>query len=700
MNVKKDILIRVRVAFFFVALLAVMIVVWVFRLQFLEGQHWKKLAQELSTEYQTIQAVRGNIYSDDGSLLATSVPTYEIRMDMMASGLTKDVFNDGVDSVALLLSRMFNDKPKDEYLRILRTARAKKQRYFLVKKRVNYNQLKEMRAWPLFRLGKYKGGLIAEEKERRFKPFQHLAERTIGYVSEGQDIVGLEGAFDPVLSGVTGKRLMQKVAGGIWVPVNYDNEIEPEDGKDIYTTIDINLQDVAEDALEKTLVQNNAQNGTVILMEVKTGEIKAIANLSRVSEGIYKEDYNYAIGESAEPGSTFKLLSLMALLESGAASLDDTVEIDNGYTRFFDRDMKDSEPSSKKNVTLKEAFEKSSNVGISKLVYKHFSHSPEKYVSLIRKFGAGDSLGFQIPGEGRPRIKSPKDRDWYGTTLPWMSIGYESRLTPLQMLSIYNAVANDGQMVKPFIVKEIKKAGKTEQKFGQAVINEKICSEGTLKEVRSALEGVVLNGTAKGIKPDAYTIAGKTGTARIARNGSYDKIYKASFAGYFPAEQPVYSCIVVVNGPSNGVYYGGAVAGPVFREIADKVFASRTELYKTYFTAEGEKEEVPSVKISTKKDIKTVLDKIAVSSHTVSEETADEDIMAGIRETKSVKLVKKSISEGLVPDVAGMNIKDAVFLLESKGLRVRYGGAGRVRSQSLTAGGRIIRGSTIYLELG
>ena len=700
MNVRRDILWRVYLAFLLTAIFGVWVIVYAVRIQFTEGPELRALAEELSISYETIEATRGNIYADDGSLLATSVPVYDVHMDMVAEGLTKEVFNTSVDSLAWLLSKTFKDKSKDEYLRSLKQARKDKKRYYPLKRKVTFTQIKAMKTWPMFRLGKYKGGFIVTEKERRQKPFQILAERTIGYSIDGVAPVGLEGAYDEVLSGVSGKRLMQKVSGGQSIPVNYDNEIEPEDGKDIYTTIDINIQDVAEDALMEALINNDAESGCAILMEVKTGHIKAIANLTRKSPGVYKEEYNYAVGESAEPGSTFKLASLIALLETGVADLDDSVTVDFGHAKFFDREMKDSEPGANKRLSLRQSFEKSSNVGISKLVYQHFAKNPEKFVEQINKLGLGKSLGLQITGEGKPRIKNPNDKDWYGTTLPWMSIGYESTVTPLQMATLYNAVANGGTMVKPVFVREVRHVGKLVEKYETEVLNEAICSKSTLKKVKEAMEGVVLHGTATNLKNDNYTVAGKTGTAQMAdaKNG-YRKYYKSSFAGYFPADNPQYTCIVTVNGASKGVYYGSLVAGPVFKEIADKVYASKLDLHldlehKTVTTVAA----LPTPKVSQKKELQDVLNGIGISSQT-QQEMDDQQWVTAQTNDNALKIGERKIVNGQVPDVTGMSLKDAVFLIENIGMKVRFSGNGKVRKQSLPGGSRIVKGGTVYLEL-
>lgn len=700
MNIKKDILWRSYLTFVCIALFAVVIVVYMFRLQFVEGEKWRQLADSLSTDYQTIEAVRGNIYACDGSLLATSIPIYDIRFDTRASALTDEVFNNGVDSLALMLSLTFKDKPAREYKRTLVNARKRGERYFLLKRKVTYVQMKAMKSWPLFRYGKYKGGFVATERTRRQKPFQLLAERTIGYNVEGVAPVGLEGSFNEVLSGTSGKRLMQKVSGGVWVPINDENEIEPENGKDIISTIDVNIQDVAEEALYNTLVANNAQYGTAVLMEVATGEIKAIANLTKVSDGVYQEKYNYAIGLSAEPGSTMKLASMIALFEDGYVKPTDSVDTEGGQKRYFDRTMKDAEEGGHGRVSAQHAFEVSSNVAISKMVYANYAKQPQKFIDHLKKLHLHEQLGLQVTGEGKPHIKNPKDKDWYGTTLPWTSIGYEAHVTPLQMLALYNAIANNGVMVKPLLVREIQQTGRTIQKFDTEVIDQQVCSESTLKVVRAMMEGVVERGTAKNLKNPYYTIAGKTGTAQIAdAKRGYNKVYQATFCGYFPADKPQYSCIVIINSPSNGIYYGSLVAGPVFKAIADQVYSRSIHMHPGLNTEVTEFAEViPSAKSGYAEDLKTIFNRLSISN-TLTGAGDEAEFAVPQRKDKSVELKKQMIASQQVPNVSGMGLKDALYLLENAGLRVQCRGIGKVKNQSISPGTRIMKGSTIVIEL-
>jgi cell division protein FtsI (penicillin-binding protein 3) len=703
MNIKKDILWRVYLAFFFICIFGVRVLIQIGNLQFVEGAHWKAMADSLSTDFIPIEATRGNIYSNDSSLLATSIPEYDLRMDMKAEGLTRAVFKAGVDSLAMMFSREFKDKPESEYRQMFKNAYAKRERYCLLRRKVSFEQLTRMKEWPLFRLGRYKGGLVIVERTRRKKPFQMLAERTIGYSIEGVAPVGLEGAYDNVLAGVGGKRLMQKVAGGIWVPINDDNEIEPENGKDIMTTIDINIQDVAEDALLKALVQNNAEHGCAILMEVKTGEIRAIANLKRKSVGVYEEGYNYAVGESAEPGSTFKLVSALALLEDGYVDDNDSISTGNGEKTYFDRVMRDSEQGGHGRLTLKKSFELSSNVGISSYIYQHYAKNPAKFVEHMKRLKLDQPLGLQITGEGTPNIKGPDSRYWSRVSLPWMSIGYEVAVTPMQILTLYNAVANGGKMIKPLLVKEIRETGKQVHKFETETIIESICSPATLEKLKAMMEGVVDHGTATNLKNLDYKVAGKTGTAQIADNSrGYKglKVHKASFVGYFPADNPQYTCIVVINAPSNGIYYGSLVAGPVFREIADKVYSGSLDMHKDIEDELDDRSKgIPYAKSGYKNDLQEVLNRLKISS-SLQSDSENTEWVGTSKKHNSIVLTNREISGGLVPDVTGMGLKDALFLLENKGLKVSVSGAGKVKSQSVPAGTKAVKGNYITLQLG
>lgn len=699
-DTRKEIIIRIYLVFLFLCLFGVAIIGKVLHLQLVEGDFWKGRADSLTLDFRTIEAARGSIYASDGSLLGTSIPVYEIRWDAGTESLPDDKFRKEIDSLSICLAGLFKDKSPEAYKREFVTARANAERYFLVRRNVSFNEMQEIRKFPLFRLGKYKGGFLVYEKRRRALPFDLLAQRTVGFFVNGIKPVGLEGAYNEELSGTNGKQLMQKLSGNAWMPLNDGNEIEPKDGKDIITTLDINYQDVAENALLKQLSLHNADHGCAVLMDVKSGEIKAIANLQRDSSGNYKEYYNFAIGESTEPGSTFKMISLMAAMEDGLVDIDDTVDAEGGTKMFYDRKMVDSHLGTRR-ITVQRAFEISSNVGVSKKVVEAYQKDQRKFVQALFKMGIQNPLGLEISGEPAPMIKKPGDKDWTGVTLPWMSIGYELRMTPLQLLTIYNAIANNGVMVKPRFVKEITQRGKTLKTFETQVLNQAICSPSTIAKAKKLLEGVVENGTASNLKNNTFRIAGKTGTAQIA-NEKYGYKYKsktnylASFIGYFPADLPRYSCLVMVSSPSNDLYYGNVVAGPVFKEIADKVFATGLDMHPVFHAPKtGKKETIAAIPVAgNRKDFEVISSTIGVNGPAREIQSA---WVEGSFQNNGTNFKSRKLKG--VPDVTGMGLRDALHLLESTGLVVRFSGKGKVRKQSISPGKELVKGEEIQIEL-
>src|ERR1017187_5781217 len=681
LDIKKDILWRVYLVHFGLCLFGIAIIIQIFRIQYIQGSYWHAKAETATTEMRNIEAKRGNIYSEDGSLMAISVPVYDIRMDVNATALTNDVWNKNIDSLSLCLANLFNDKTKLQYLNDLNKARRNGERYYAIKKGVKYDKIKELKDFPLFRMGRFKGGLIIPQTMERDKPCSQLAERTIGYPPANDRVaVGIEGSFDSLLKGVSGKRLEQKISGNLWKPVYDENAIEPRDGDDITTTIDISIQDVAEKALKSNLEKNAAEYGCVIVMEVATGEVKAIANLKRNSKNEYEESLNYAISESTEPGSTFKLISLMAGIDDGLINLDDKVNTERGYTIYFKDTMFDAHKETFRTITAQNAFELSSNVGVSKLITTAYGKNKQAFIDKIYKMKVNQLLGLQITGEATPDIKSTTDKRWSGISLPWMSIGYELRLTPLQILNFYNAVANNGKMMKPYFVKEVKDRGKVVRSYSPIVISDSICSASTIKKARSMLEGVVERGTAKNLRDSSYKIAGKTGTAQRSMGKSGYKLnskanYQASFCGYFPADHPKYSCIAVVYSPSTSVYYGASVAGPIFKEIADKIYSSKLEMHKEQISASvAQTDRIPLVTSGYQKDIEVVCQNISLNTIVHNNSF---NLVQGSKQINSVNLTEKHLANGLIPNVVGMVMRDAVYLLESAGLIVKVRGKGR-----------------------
>lgn len=695
---KSDILWRIYLVYFLTVAFGVLILVRVAYIQFVEGDHWREMARNATMRYVSIDAVRGDILADDGRLLATSVPVYEIRMDLHRSVISDEVFHGGIDSLAFHLSRLFRDRSQNEYKRAIVQARREQDRYFLVKRNVNYHQLTELRSFPIFRLGRFRGGLVVVERNRREMPFKSLAARTIGYEREGV-YVGLEGAYREHLEGVQGKRLMQRISGGNWMPVNDENEIRSQNGKDLITTINIHMQDIVETALRKQLSRFQAQHGTAVLMEVSTGRVKAISNLTRNASGNYEETFNYAIGESTEPGSTFKLPVMIALLEDGVVNANQFVNTGDGAIRYADRIMRDTREGGFGNITVKDAFALSSNVAMSMLVTEAYSRDPQRFLNRLRALGIDQPLGIEIRGEGRPYIPDTKDANWSGVTLPWMSIGYNVSMTPLQILALYNAVANNGRMMKPMFVDEIRQTGRTIQRFQPQVVNRSICSDQTLRVIREMLEEVVESGTASTIKSPVYKIAGKTGTAQVAMGGGYRSggraAYRASFAGYFPADDPVFSMIVVVHNPAGWVYTGSQLAAPVFREIADKIYATQINSSDNWRNQPA-LASLPSVRAAARQDISDIY-----AAFRCNLQFSDDApwVTATLQGSDTIVVRGREIIPNLVPNVVGMGLKDALYVLENSGLRVRFSGRGIVRTQSIRAGTRISEGSVIVIEL-
>lgn len=701
MDIKKDILWRVGVVYFTFLAFGLVIIGRVIYLQIAEGKIWKEKAQKLTVRDMIIEPNRGDILSEDGRIIATSLPFYEVRMDLATEPLTNIIFNKSVDSLSLCLSRLFGDKSWEAYRAELVMARRDRERFHLIKRRVSYEELKQLKTFPLFRLGPNKGGLILIQDNIRFMPHGDLAARTIGYTTKSDKgpVVGIEGAYDKELTGREGLRLMQRMPGGLWMPLRDGNQVEPEDGVDVVTTIDVNLQDVAENALMKQLIAHNANHGTAIVMEVNTGEIRAMVNLGLDEWGRYREVYNYAIGESTEPGSTFKLPSLMAAMEDGLIGLDDTVNTGNGKFKIFDKEIKDTKEGGYGLLTVEKVFEHSSNVGVAKLITRLYKGKEKKFIDRLYSFHLNEPLDPELKGEGKPEIKYPGSKYWSGISLAMMSHGYEVKLTPLQILTFYNAVANNGRMMKPVFVKELIQKGKVIHSFSPVVIDPSICSSSTIRKAHKMLEGVVDSGTAINLRNSTYKIAGKTGTAQIAnRNSGYGNQYLASFVGYFPAEDPKYSCIVWVSSPSNSVYYGNVVAGPVFKEISDKIYATRIGVNeKIQKVGWFEKVDAPYTKGGYLPELKEVLGDL--NFHLKARNTTESLWVITEKDSASIGYYGRQFTRNLMPDVTGMGLKDALYILENIGLRVVVNGKGTIVRQSLQPGTRIARGNVVYLEM-
>jgi len=711
---KKDILSRTYLVYIFLCVFAISIFYKMCVIQFKEGAEWKAKAEAFNTQVHEIQAVRGNIFDINGNLLATSLPYYEVAVDINAPSIDKKLFEAKVDSLGTMIADLFKDKSAKQYIKLLRKARKSGDRYVVLKRNVPFKDLQTLKTFPIFKKGK-RGGLVTLQTNKRERPFKMLAARTIGMAREGVKPVGLEGAYDTLLKGISGQRLMQKIAGDVWRPINDENEVEPKDGSDLYTTIDINIQDVAENALMNTLIKNKASHGCAILMEVKTGEIKAIANLTRDGKdsSAYSESLNYAIGYATEPGSTFKLASYLAVMDDYNISLDEKIQVGNGEVTYYNKTIKDAHAPESPVLTLKRAFEVSSNVAAAKTIVKYYSKNPQQYINKLKSFHLNEKLGLAIPGEANPLIKETKSKDWSGLSLPQISYGYESLITPLQTLTLYNAIANDGKMVKPRFEREIKHNGKTVKTFSTEVIAEQIVKPSTVKKAKEMLEGVVQNGSGKGLNITAFKVGGKTGTAQIAKTGvkrgsgktAYgdvgDRNYQASFVGYFPADKPLYTCIVIINSPSNGIYYGGLVAGPVFKEIAEKVYSSSLDFLEPINNKQNLLTKAPG-SIKSKNDEMVIASK-ALKLPTKSNATEDGYVSRNPTDSTRVSLqtnnLESQLKKGIVPNLNGLSAKDALFLLENSGFHVKLYGMGSVKKQSIEAGQKFNKGDKITLIL-
>ncbi len=696
---KKVILPRVYLVYFGTLVFAFMIIGKMVYIQYKEGPALISKAKKQEIKIFDLKANRGNILSDKGNLIATSVPVFEIRMDVAGGYISNTFFNQNVDSLAYRLSMLFGDRSETAYKKMLVRARANGNRYLLIHRNVSYMQLKKLRTFPIFRRGRYDGGLIAMQKTRRRLPFGWLAARTIGYeIKKAHLFVGLEGAYSKVLTGVNGKQIRRRINDGAWLPIHTENEIKPQNGKDVISTLDMNLQDIAENALLKQMIKHEAYMGCVVLMQVKTGNIKAIANLRYNSKtGKYEESYNMAIGEKYEPGSTFKLASIISGLDDHKFKLSDTVSVKKGYVVYFGRTLRDVDVIGDGMITIRQAFEYSSNVGISKVIEKAYKNDPSQFIAHLYAMSLNKPLGLKISGEAKPYIKSPKDKKyWYRTSLPWMSVGYGLELTPLQLLTFYNAVANNGVEVKPRFVTAIADGGRVVKKFGVKVINPRIASPSIIRKVQGLLEGVVLYGTARNLRNKYFKIAGKTGTARIAGGKEYIKgAYNASFVGYFPADDPQYSAIVVIREPKHG-YYGSEVAAPVFKEIADKVYATSLALHKKT-TPDTLKENFPlAVNAAWYHDLKIIYKDLGIKE--AGKSVGETWTITADRNNK-VFFQPKTFTKGLVPNVRGMTAEDAIYLLENRGLSTQVQGRGVVYRQSLKAGTRFHKGQEILIQL-
>ena len=663
-RIEKKIMFRYYISLGFIVFFAFILIGKLLYIQIREGDYYRNISANNTIKNFILEPSRGNIYSDDNSLLATTTPRYEIRWDSKVP--SESNFQEKKVNLSKGLSKILG-KSFHYYLNILNNGRKEGNRYLLISKNLSYSKYKQIRSLPLFNLSSLKGGLIVESKEVRENPMGKICERTIGYEKKdpsGHYIrVGLEGAFSHFLKGQSGQRLKQKIANGQWKPINDNNEREPTQGYDIFSTINVNIQDITHHALLRQLEKYKADHGCAVVMKTNTGEIKSIVNLSKTRSGKYYEKFNYAVAESQEPGSTFKLMSVIATLENNNGISEKLIDTKNGEITFYEKyKVRDSKKGGYGKLRPSKAFEVSSNTGIVKMVYENFKNNPEKFVDRLYNMGLNEVLGLSIKGEGKPMIPYPGDKNWSGISLPWMAFGYGIKLTPLQILSFYNGIANGGEIVKPRFVYKIKSPGSSSIKtYEKEILNPSICSNITLSKVQKMMFNVIDKkwGTANKIKSSQLKMAGKTGTCQIDYT-SEETQYVSSFVGYFPYEKPEYSCIVVVNKPNKEIgYYGGEVAAPVFKEIAEKLF------------------------VRTPKEI------IVKSINHTS------NFLKNYKQIENYKKNKRSV----IPNFIGMPAMDAIVILEQMGLKFVLKGEGKVFNQSIKSGSKVDYNKKIILHL-
>ncbi len=703
-DVRKGIMTRVYVVYLGILLFGLAVLGRAFYIQNFEKTELLEMAKKQEMQVFPIEAIRGNILSDDGTLLAVSVPIFELRMDLVADSLTDEVFKNGVDSLAICLAGIYKDKSPMQVKDKLWEARRNQERYFLIKRDVTYPELKKIRRFPIFKRGRFKGGLMVIPQWERELPYKSLARRIIGYEKgEGDQkiYVGLEGKFTKQLEGIGGSRMMRRAGGSNWMPVDIESQVEPQNGLDIVTTIDIELQDQSEAALRKELIADSADHGCLVVMEVQTGYVKAMVNLGRTKKGTYEEVFNYAIAEANEPGSTFKLASFLVALDDGKVELNTPIQVGNGIVYFAGHKIQDSHPPTSSVYTAQQVFEKSSNAGTAKMIYGIYSAEPQKYIDGLYRLGLNKPLNLQIDGERPPYIKNTKSKYWSDLSLPWIAYGYEVALAPIHLITLYNAIANNGKMVKPLFVKEILRNGKAIQTFKPVVLNPQIVSPSTVQKAKILMEGVVLRGTGTAIASPIYRIAGKTGTAQLAQNnrgynqGTKNVRYKGSFCGFFPVENPRYTMMVVIVDPKKGKYYGGAVAAPVFRQISDRLYSKQEDILFP-FKKDSVNSLLPFANAGMQSDLNEAYSTLGYNINKV-------DVRAlwtqAVPNENKIILYPQAVSRNLMPDVSGMGLKDALFLLEQMGLNVVVNGRGAVVNQSVKPGTLVNKGMPVVLDL-
>lgn len=701
---KTNILIRYSIIIGCVVIVSIAIVVRASRTIFVEGKHWQEKADSLRIEDIIIQPNRGNILAQDGRLMASSIPQYYLYIDFQADGLNADTLKKYIIPLSQALSNKFKDRSASDYkAHLMKGLRLRSRQYPIINRKVSFTDMKEVKTYPFLKLSSNKCGFYTKKMVQRKKPFATLASRTIGdiygeFEKGGKN--GLELEYDSLLRGIPGTSTKQKVRGRWLNVVN----IEPVDGMDIKTTIDIEIQDITENALTEKLKEIDAESGTAVVMDVKTGEVKAITNIARISPGEYAETKNHAVADEIEPGSTFKVASMIIALEEGIVQPDDTVDAGDGLFIYAGARMTDHNRNKGgyHRISAAQTIWYSSNIGVAKIILKGFEKRPQDYVDRLYKMKLNEPMNLEIPGAGRPKIKHPiKDKNlWSRTSLPWMSFGYETQIPPIYTLAFYNAIANNGKMIKPIFVKEICHNGAVLEKKETETINSSICSDKTLDIIRQMLVDVVEKGTGSAVKSDYIKIAGKTGTAQISQGKAGYKAagvrHQVSFCGYFPADDPQYSCIVVIRNPRIGYPSGGTMSGGVFKNIAEQVYARSLVLPLSDQITDSIHSLHPQTKGGDYKSLVNVLRKLDIP---LDNQSGESPWVKSTTDHETITLKDLKIIDNRVPQVIGLGARDAVFIMENAGLHVNLTGKGRVVQQSLPPGSRLTKGQTVLLTL-
>jgi cell division protein FtsI (penicillin-binding protein 3) len=667
------------------------------------------MSDSLHQRFMALEAERGTIYSEDGQMLSTSIPTFDIYLDLNADGLREKkgkVFKENIDSFSIALAHYFGDKSASQYKKEISKAFQKKSRYYPLRRKLSFADYKAFRQFPLARLGKNKSGVIVEVQTKRLMPFGLLANRTIGLSREHvasngkvkKQNVGLEKSYDSLLAGRDGQKLVRFIAGGTAIPIE-GTETDPQHGKDIFTTLDVNIQDITETALMRMMLQCEGPYGTAIVMETKTGKIRAMANLGRRPDGTYWEDDNYSL-RATEPGSTIKLVTLLSVLEKGSSKIDDMVEVGSaGRLMVGKKNVTDAERSPRASLSVLECFSHSSNVGMAKLAYKAFAKRPAELKDYLHKFYMDSRSPIDLSNVPRPTMAPLDQKGSAEGNMLWMSFGYGLQVSPLHTLTLYNTIANNGRMMKPYLLSQVRSNGIITQQIDPVVMEENICRPEVIRAAKASMESVVTEGTARrAFEGMPFAIAGKTGTAHVSDGKiKYDHgVYQASFVGYFPAEDPQFTCIVLIRTkPHAASHYGGTLAAPVFREIAGKLYAMYVEKKNpSLFAARRDSSSFFYAGFS--RDLQKVFQTLQYS---YQDSSSRQDWSRVYKTGPSAIMKATAVKQQTMPDVRGMGLKDALFLLENMGLKVSAKGKGRITSQSLSPGTRLAKGITVILEL-